>query len=98
MPRKNNRVSFLREIFFEWSSGSRAARISDLSAGGCYIDTIATVSEGELITFDLHADDGTTMRFTGRVAYVMPGMGFGVQFTEMSPGCKEFLYRVIPQE
>jgi hypothetical protein len=98
MARKDDRVSFLKEILFEWSAGQGNARISDLSAGGCYIDTIVTVSPGELIAFDIRADDGTTMRFTGSVAHVIPGMGFGVEFNKLSPECKEFLDRVLPPQ
>jgi|SRR5215218_4849362 len=95
MPRKEERVAYLNEVVLEWSSGKREARITDLSAGGCYVDTIATIPEGESISFTLNRSEGEPIHFTGNVAYVMPGFGFGIQFTDLSDQAKAALESLI---
>jgi len=95
MPRKEDRIAYRNEIILEWSSGKREATISDVSPGGCYVDTIATIPEGESIAFELRAADGTSVKLTGDVAYVLPGFGFGIEFTNLTDEKKEFLERII---
>lgn len=95
MPREQERFPFLTEIVLEWASGKREARISDLSMGGCYIDTIAGISEGEKVSLEIRNVNGSSMPFEGTVAYVLDGFGFGVRFSELSEGQKAFLQIAI---
>ena|SRR5687767_14298652 len=93
--RESERRPFLDEIMLEFSSGQREARISDISAGGCYVDSIASVSQGEPVSFDVSTSDGRTISFTGEVAYVLNGMGFGLKFTNLTEEQKTFLATVV---
>src|SRR5215207_9946134 len=94
MPRQNDRFSYLKEVELEFSSGRRSARISDISAGGCYIDTIAQVPVGQ--TLRLHVGSNTgEMDFTGRVAYILEGFGFGIEFVDMTDDQREFLNKIL---
>ena len=95
MPRQQERVNYLIEIVLECASGKREARISDLSPGGCYIDSIVAVQEGESVSFSLNAPSGETLPFTGDIAYVLDGFGFGVKFTDLTDERKTFLDQVI---
>jgi hypothetical protein len=92
--RESERQTFLDEIMLEFSSGQREARISDISAGGCYVDSIAAVSEGEPVSFDVSAGEGQTISFTGEIAYVLQGMGFGIKFTDITEEQRQFLASV----
>lgn len=92
--REAPRQPFLDEIMLEFSSGQREARISDISTGGCYVDSIAAVSEGETVTFELSTGDGSPLSFTGEVAYVLPAMGFGIKFTNLTDEQRNFLLQV----
>lgn len=92
--RESERLPFLDEIMLEFSSGQREARISDISAGGCYVDSIASVSQGEPVTFDISTGGGNSISFTGEVAYVLNGMGFGIKFTNLTEEQKAFLANV----
>lgn len=85
----------MNEVVLEWASGKREARITDLSPGGCYVDTIATIPEGESLSFSLQMADGESIPLTGDVAYVMPGFGFGIKFTNLSDETKTVLDRLI---
>jgi len=84
MPRQQTRVPYLAAITLEFSSGKREARISDLSVGGCYVDSIAAVTEGEAVVFDLALPGEEPLHLAGTVAYVFEGNGFGVKFAELS--------------
>jgi hypothetical protein len=95
MPRKEDRHSYLREVELEFASGKRTARISDISPGGCYIDTIAQAAVGEPITLVISSSFGESMQLTGRVAYILEGFGFGVEFIEVTPNQREFLDRLL---
>ena len=91
MPRKLDRYTYLKEVVLEFTSGRRTARISDISAGGCYIDTIVQVVVGDLLTIHITAADGSSMPFNGKVAYLLAGNGFGVEFVDLTEKHKEFL-------
>jgi Tfp pilus assembly protein PilZ len=86
MPRQHERTSYLTEITLESASGKRQARISDISSGGCFVDTLTNVREGEEILMTGTFPDGSGLNVRGRVAYVMNGFGFGVSFTEIENG------------
>lgn len=94
MPREHDRIPYLTEIVLESSSGKREARISDLGPGGCYIDSIAAVHEGEKVSFDIVMAD-VQMNFSGEVAYAFPGNGFGVRFTDLTDDKREFIRRAM---
>jgi PilZ domain. len=95
MPRLQERVPYLKEIVLECASGKREARISDLGPGGCYIDSIVAVLEGEPVSLSVVTQSGEALSFTGEVAYVLNGMGFGIRFTELTDERKAFLDQVI---
>ena len=84
MPRKHERVPILTEIVLESASGKRDARISDLSMGGCFVDTIITARVGEPVSLKMTLPPGYVVEVTGNIAYVLDGCGFGVSFTDLS--------------
>jgi hypothetical protein len=94
MPREHERIPYLTEIVLESSSGKRQARISDLGPGGCYIDSIAAVHDGEVVSFDIVMAE-ERMSFSGEVAYTFPGNGFGVRFTDLTDDKREFINRAM---
>lgn len=90
MPRNQERTTFFTEIVLESASGRHPARISDISAGGCYIDTIVEVKVGEEIAFEVQRPDGESMKFRGTVAYHFAGMGFGLKYSELTAEHRQF--------
>lgn len=95
MPRKEDRFSYLKEVELEFASGKRSARISDISLGGCYIDTIAQVPVGEPLSLVIAASNGDSMQFQGRVAYVLENFGFGIEFVDLTDAQRQFLGEVV---
>ena len=94
MPRQQPRFSLVIEIVLDSGSGKTGARISDISMGGCYVDTIAPFREGETIIFYL-VQSGGRIKFTGDVSYVLEGFGFGVRFTNLTNEQTDFLTQVV---
>jgi hypothetical protein len=95
LPREDERFPYFTEIMLESGAGVRGARMSDVSAGGCYIDTISPAIEGESVSFEFKDSSGDRLRFTGTVAYVLPNMGFGIKFTDLTDEHKTAIDGII---
>jgi hypothetical protein len=66
---------------WDGSAGARDCRITDLSAGGCFIDAFGVQQAGTDVTITV-AVAGRQFTLAGRVVYVDRVQGFGVQFTD----------------
>lgn len=95
MNRKFERRPHLVEIVLESASGHREARLSELSWGGCFIDTIAEAPIGEIVSFEIKDQGQAPLRFSGEVIYTFPGIGMGLKFTEVPSASREFLRSVL---
>jgi len=69
-----------------WNSndGKRTARITDLSEGGCYLDTVGEVRSGEIVAFRVSMPDDDWLYLEGEVRHHRHGFGFGVQFVDVN--------------
>ena len=92
--REDERKPFFSEILLEFASGKLQARVSDISAGGCYVESIISVHEGDEIRFEFVDQGADVSPFTGQIAYHFDGMGFGVKFTDLTDEQKEFLQKI----
>lgn len=96
MPREQDRILLSLEVVLDSSSGKREARISDISLGGCYVDTITPAGEGELVALRIRdPESGEMIPFTGSVAYSMERLGFGVRFTDITDKQRAFLEHLV---
>ena len=84
MQREHQRYTHFVDVVLESSSGKIEARISEIGLGGCYVDTIVTVYEGDEVVFKLGPPFNEDLRFAGTVVYVFTGMGFGIKFTDLT--------------
>lgn len=92
--RQFERKELVAEAELEFSSGKYEARISELGPGGCYVDSIASVVEGEPISLTIRYG-GNSMPFTGEIAYLLPGFGFGIRFTDVTPEREDFIRKIM---
>jgi len=79
--REEERRDITLEVRWEGDSGRHSARISDLSLGGCYLDTLGGVTVGEVIGLEIKMPDDSWLELRGSVAFHHPGLGFSVCFT-----------------
>jgi hypothetical protein len=92
--REHPRAPFRVEIVLECASGKRQARVSDISVGGCFVETILDLNVGDEVKFELVHPNGGRLPFVGAVAYHFVGQGFGVKFSGLTDDQKEFLERI----
>jgi hypothetical protein len=62
-------------------AGARDCRVTDLNAGGCFIDSFGRPETGGEVTVTVIVA-GQRFSLPGTVVHVDPVQGFGVQFTE----------------
>lgn len=95
VPRKQERTNISLDITLEWTSGKREARLSDISLGGCFIDSIMNLPEGEPVAFKLQVAENEWLELQGKVTYTMTGVGFGVRFEPLTDKQKSVLEHLI---
>jgi hypothetical protein len=67
-----------------------AGRCSDLSLGGCYVDTLAPFPVGSAVRITIQ-HDSREFQALAVVAYSHPSMGMGIKFTEIKPESRNVL-------
>ena len=82
--REDRRAHVSIEAWWEGLSGRHEARVSDLSMGGCFIDTLSRAEVGELIVFAIKRPDGRWLQLRGHVASVDEHVGFSLAFTYLT--------------
>jgi len=79
--REEERKNITLEARWEGGSGRHPARVSDISLGGCYLDTLGQVEVGEVIGIEIKLPTNEWLPLRGSVAFHHPGLGFSVCFT-----------------
>lgn len=95
MPRKYQRTFITINVLLKWSTANRVVCIRDISLGGCYVDCLTPIPVGENVSFEVEVAPNEKLEFFGKIVYVFNGLGFGVQFTELSPQAQSYLEYLI---
>ena len=82
--RTEKRWDVCLDAVWEGKSGNHLARVTDLSEGGCYLDTVGEVMSGEIVAFRILLPDDDWLYLEGEVRHHRHGMGFGVQFVDLN--------------
>ena len=82
--RKQPRLRVSLDAMWDSSTEAHSARITDLSEGGCYLDSVGDVRVGEIVGFRVLLPDGDWLYLEGEVKHHTAGVGFGVQFVELN--------------
>jgi hypothetical protein len=82
-------LTLVAEVFELLNSTAQlVARSSDVSRGGCYIDTLTPLPPGTQIKIQLRSGD-EVFDTEARVVYMCPGLGMGIHWGT-KPGEKQF--------
>jgi hypothetical protein len=81
--RRSERLPLRLEVRLSGLSGHHGARTSDISLGGCYIETIGSVTAGERVQIEFQLPTGAWVSLQGEVVYCHPNLGFGVRFLDV---------------
>lgn len=82
--RAKPRLSVNLDAVWNRDEDRHSARITDLSEGGCYLDTVGQVMTGEIVAFRVLLPDGDWLYLEGEVRHHRHGIGFGVQFIDLN--------------
>ena len=78
----DERRKTLRTAFVEDCSWQRAARVTDLSTRGCYVDSYRVPPLGETVEFTVNIW-GQEVPLRGVVVHATAGIGFAIQFDSL---------------
>jgi diguanylate cyclase (GGDEF)-like protein len=82
------------EVHPDSVSGPLFANLTDISLGGCYVETSNIVPPGTELKLIFSVDDGQ-LQAAGTVARIDPGMGLAVQFKELNREDKDKMHRIL---
>src|SRR5258708_17466779 len=84
MEERRTRPSLSVNLEGVWDreSDNHSALITDLSLGGCYLNSVGETRTGEIVGFRVLLPDGDWLYVQGEVRH-HDGRGFGVQFAEL---------------
>ncbi len=86
-PQRKLRAYVHRVVKASFTADSEVV-VENLSLGGCFVRTGATLDIGQQVSVDFETAGGAGLRLTGRVAWLRPGPpGFGIMFDD--PGEEE---------
>ena len=81
--RSKQRLSVSLNAMWDSSTQAHSARITNLSEGGCYLDSVGEVRRGEIVGFRVLLPDGDWLYLEGEVRH-HDAAGFGVQFVDLN--------------
>jgi hypothetical protein len=70
------------------------ANVTDVSMGGCYVETSTILAPGSKLKLGFSMDDPTLFA-DGVVARLDPGTGIAIQFREMNREARERMFRIL---
>jgi PilZ domain len=82
--RSDKRVTAYLPAKWEGMSGDHQARIEDISAKGCFVNTAGRVEIDQVIGLEIELTSGKWLPLRGHVTSYQPGIGFGILFSDLS--------------
>jgi hypothetical protein len=82
--RKDTRVPVRLEVQWDGSSRRYPDVTSDVSLGGCYVESLNPVTVGDVVNLELCMPSNRTLPFSGEVRYYHPTIGFGIKFLQLT--------------
>ncbi len=82
--RTKPRLSVSLDARWDGETEVHHARITNLSEGGCYLDSVGEVRSGEIVGFRVLLPNDDWLYLEGEVRHHSGGTGFGVKFVELN--------------
>lgn len=94
--RRHGRAPLVMEASWEGSGIKSHARTTDISATGCFIDSMSQVRMGDTLHLELKPPKGQAISVQVEVVYCQR-VGFGVRFKAMSDSDRRRLEMLLNQ-
>ena len=82
--RRHDRSRLIVDVFFDGLDATGAAATKDISVGGFYMNTEASLPEGAVLLVRLPLREGHQIVAHAVVVYCVPGRGVGLRFQSLS--------------
>jgi hypothetical protein len=92
--REDERAAVSIEAWWEGLSGRHLARVSDISMGGCFIETVILPAVGDVVVFAIMRPKAGWLELRGTVVSVDPAAGFSVTYTFLTDEEQQELKRL----
>ncbi len=94
--REHHRTPLIADVEYHTEGMSQRGRISDLSVGGVFIDTLNPLDIGTVVHFTFVLP-GTTDRIDGEgvVAWNQPMVGMGIRFNSLNTELQQVIERYL---
>jgi hypothetical protein len=93
--RAKPRLSVSLDAVWDLKEDRHTAKVTDLSEGGCYLDSVGEVMTGEIVAFRVLLPDGDWLYLEGEVRHHRAGVGFGVQFIDLDDQQRDKLHLLL---
>jgi len=95
--RRSPRFPFIAsaEVLEENNNSQLSARVSDISATGCYVDTINPLPGGTPVRVKIF-NEAQSFEASATVAYCVVHLGMGLSFSEVPPNSRDVLALWLP--
>jgi hypothetical protein len=92
--RQHDRSRLLIDVYFDGKDATGVASTKDISVGGLYMNTQATLPRGSVLLLRIPLQDGQLVA-NAEVVYVNEGSGVGLQFQGLSAEDRVALQREL---
>lgn len=82
--RHHDRSRLIVDVFFDGKDATGVASTKDISLGGFYMNTQATLPEGSVLLVRIPFEDGKQIVANAEVIYSNPSRGVGLRFQSLS--------------
>lgn len=82
--RRYDRSRLIVDVFFDGKDATGVASTKDISIGGFYMNTQASLPEGSILLVRIPFRDGKQIVANAEVVYNNPGRGVGLRFQSLS--------------
>ena len=93
--RRYDRSRLIVDVFFDGTDATGVASTKDISAGGFYMNTQATLPEGAVLLVRIPFHDGKQIVANAEVIYSNPARGVGLRFQNLSEENRELIEREL---
>jgi hypothetical protein len=89
--RRYDRSRLIVDVFFDGQDATGVASTKDISVGGFYMNTQASLPEGSVLLVRIPFRDGKQIVANAEVVYNNPGRGVGLRFQSLSDENRIFI-------
>jgi hypothetical protein len=96
--RAHDRSRLIVDVFFDGEDVTGVASTKDISPGGLYLNTQATIPEGAMLLVRIPFRRDAEFICRAEVIYVEPGRGLGLRFQDLTEEARALLERELASE